>query len=82
MRTTVHGFPILMKISAISIGVPLIVFGIVLMAVDVLGQLRILSSSVAPLSGFAIGPIFALVGASFLYPLVALGARPRETKRR
>lgn len=52
------------------------------MVIDVLGQLRILTSTMAPLSGIAIGPIFALVGASFLYPLIALNANPRETRRR
>ncbi len=82
MRAKMNGFPVIMKISALSFGVPLILVGIALVVLDILGQLRILSSMVEPLSGIAIGPIFALVGASFLYPLIALGAQSKPTRRR
>lgn len=82
MRKPAQGSHVIMKISAISFGIPLVLFGVALMVIDVLGQLRILTSTMAPLSGIAIGPIFALVGASFLYPLIALNANPRETRRR
>ena len=68
------GCPILVKISALSFGAPLVLLGLALVALDLLGLLRVLNSPVAPLSGLALGPVFAVVGASFLYPLLASGS--------
>jgi hypothetical protein len=69
MRSHFETLPVLIKLSALSVGTPLVLLGLVLIASDMAQIIRLHSFSAAPHFGLAIGPIFALVGASFLWPL-------------
>lgn len=81
MPSSLSGLPILIRISALAIGSPLILFGLALMAVDVLGQLKLVTPAMEPLAGIALGPVFVLLGGSFLYPLLALRFQPKPARR-
>ena len=69
MRSHFETLPVLIKLSALSVGTPLVLLGAVLIASDMAQIIRLHSFSAAPHFGLAMGPVFALVGASFLWPL-------------
>ncbi len=48
---------------------PLLVYGVVLTAAEVLAIVQARTLYAGPHLGLAVGPVFALVGASFLWPL-------------
>jgi len=61
--------PVVIKLSALSLGTPLLLLGLILIASDLAEILRSHSLTAAPHVGLALGPVFALVGLSFLWPL-------------
>ncbi len=65
--------PITTRIFALCMGAPLVLVGLTMMLGDLLedvGQISISHDLAAgPHFGLALGPIFAFVGASFLWPL-------------
>lgn len=74
-----HGFatlPVLLKLSALSVGSPLVLFGIGSMVTDLVEIVRTHSLTASPHVGLELGPVFAVVGLSFLWPL-----RPFETRK-
>jgi len=59
----------MLKLSALSLGTPLLFMGLVLMMSDVEVILRQHSMSAAGGYGLLSGSVFAVVGLSFLWPL-------------
>ncbi len=69
--------PVVLKISALSVGAPLVILGIVSMVSDLAQIARLHSFTASPHFGLELGPVFAAVGLSFLWPL-----RPIESQDR
>lgn len=69
MKVHFETLPVVCKLSALSIGVPLVLLGLTLVSSDIGEIARRHSFLAAPHFGLALGPVFALVGASFLWPL-------------
>jgi hypothetical protein len=69
--------PVVLKISALSVGAPLVVFGIGSMLSDMAQIVRLHSFTAAPHFGLELGPVFAVVGLSFLWPLRPIGGQSR-----
>jgi hypothetical protein len=61
--------PVVLKISALSVGLPLVMFGIGSMMSDLAQIVRLRSFTAGPHFGLELGPVFAVVGLSFLWPL-------------
>jgi hypothetical protein len=61
--------PVMVKLSALSLGTPLVLMGLVLMMSDLEIIVKQHSLSAAGGYGLVSGPIFAVVGLSFLWPL-------------
>ncbi len=79
-------FPVILQISAWSLGMPLVLFGAVFFIVDLLGLVRIIDRGGIPPAGLVVGPIFAAVGYSLLCPLLTppqtMSARRRAALER
>jgi hypothetical protein len=61
--------PVVLKISALLVGAPLVILGVGSMMSDMAQVVRLRSFTAAPHFGLELGPVFALVGLSFLWPL-------------
>jgi hypothetical protein len=61
--------PVVLKISALSVGAPLVILGISSVISDLAQIVRLHSFTAAPHYGLELGPVFAAVGLSFLWPL-------------
>ncbi len=69
--------PVVLKLSALSVGAPLVIVGFGSMLSDMAQIIRLHSFSASPHFGLELGPVFAAVGLSFLWPL-----RPFESDNR
>jgi len=74
MKSTFNTLPLYVKLSALFVGVPLVVLGCTLMVSDLNEMIRLHSFSGADAFSLVVGPAFALVGISFLWPM-----RPMRT---
>ena len=67
------GLPMMVKVSALCMGAPLVLTGVMMMLGDVAKDLTSISRShvlvAGPHFGLAMGFVFAVVGGSFLWPL-------------
>ncbi len=77
MTRKIGKLPVVLKISALSVGSPLVVLGMGSIFSDLAEILRVHSFTAAPHFGLELGPVFAVVGLSFLWPL-----RPIESPDR
>jgi hypothetical protein len=75
MRSKLDTLPVVIKLSAVCFGAPLVVMGIWLLLSDALQMMRSHAVLAAPLAGLAFGPMCVLVGLSFLWPLRINGYR-------
>jgi hypothetical protein len=75
MKNAFGTLPLYVKICALCVGGPLLMFGCTLVVADLNEVIRLHSFSATEHVGLAIGPIFTLVGISFLWPL-----RPFQTR--
>jgi hypothetical protein len=69
MRSGFARLPLLLTISALTLGMPLLLYGLVLTATEVLAIIEARTLYAGPHLGLAVGPVFMLVGISFLWPL-------------
>lgn len=75
MKQFLNGLPVVVKISALTVGMPLVVMGLVLMVSDLSETIRLGSVLAMPHLELLVGAAFAVVGLSFLWPLRAYGHR-------
>ena len=73
MKRRFAALPLLTQISALIIGFPLVALGLMQTIMNVAAIIRLHSVVGAPHDGLAVGPLFAMVGASFLWPLFSFG---------
>jgi len=77
MRHYFGKLPVVLRISALLVGAPLVIFGVGSMLSDLAQAIRLRSFAAAPHFGLELGPVFAVVGLSFLWPLRPVDARNR-----
>ena len=77
MTRTFGKLPVVLKISALSVGTPLVILGLGSMVTDFAEILRLRSFTASPHFGLELGPVFAVVGLSFLWPLRPIGSPER-----
>jgi hypothetical protein len=75
MRSKSETLPVVIKLSALCVGSPLVVLGFSLMLSDLSQMIRSHVVLAAPHPGLAFGPMCVLVGLSFLWPLRINGSR-------
>ncbi len=73
MKRHIEKLPAMIKLSAVLFGCPLVLLGFTLMMTDIAQMIRLHSLATAAFSGLAIGPVFVLLGASFLWPILHRG---------
>jgi len=69
MKNAFGMLPLYVRVCALCVGVPLVFLGCMLTASDLNEMIRLHSLSGTQDFDFIIGPIFALVGISFLWPV-------------
>jgi hypothetical protein len=73
MRRAFEALPVAIKVSALSFGAPLVLLGLALVLSDLNAIVKSHSILGVTHVGLALGPVFALVGLSFLWPLLGSG---------
>jgi hypothetical protein len=69
MKSTIIALPLYVKLSALLVGVPMVMLGCTLIVSDLNEMIRVQSISGFDFSNLVIGPLFAVVGISFLWPM-------------
>jgi hypothetical protein len=69
MKSNSETLPVVIKLSALSVGSPLVLLGLSLLVSDLSEIMRRRTLLAAPHSGLTFGPMCVIVGLSFLWPL-------------
>jgi hypothetical protein len=75
MKRFWNRLPVVVQISALTVGMPLVVTGLFFMVSDLLETIRSRSVLTTPHLELLVGGAFMAVGMSFLWPLRAYGQR-------
>jgi hypothetical protein len=78
MTNSFGALPVVLKISALSVGAFLVLLGVSSIVSDMAQIVRLHSFTAAPHFGLEVGPVFAVVGMSFLWPLRPLSGHDHQ----